>query len=68
MSPCPASTPGQLRTTVLSLLKTGDLQGAATVMVPVIESAVGSELDSDLEFALCAVFTAYTASSLPSNR
>jgi hypothetical protein len=46
----------------MSLLEGGDLRGAAELLAPSIEASVGSELEHDLEFSMCAVFTAYALS------
>lgn len=57
------SHPREVRAAVLRSLESGDLRGAAAVLLPSVEASVGRELDRDLEFAMCAVFTAYAVSS-----
>ncbi len=48
-----------VRAAVLAHLEGGDLSSAAASLLPYVEGSAGAELDSDLEFALCAVFSAY---------
>lgn len=51
------------RLEVLSFLEKGDLESAASSLVPSVEASIGSELHHDLEFAMCAVFMAYALSA-----